>query len=144
MAESAAKRELAAVSSAVPEWWKCPVLGDWQPVWAWWGMVPREVVTVMHSVTDSSRAASSVLRRVQDALMTGTAAMWAARNSAVLQRELEWGVNVSKRIAVRSGWVRSSPSGRKRGRPPKALEDLAESSRRARDRAADKEEVTVR
>ena len=40
-----------------------------------------------------------------------------------------------------TGWVRSAPSGRKRGRPPKALEDLAESSRRARDRAADKEEV---
>ena len=54
--------------------------------------------------------------------------MWQARNSEVLLWERDRDVTQSKAEVKRGIWTKPEPTGRKRGRPPKAEHDLAEST----------------
>ena len=110
--------------------------------WQWCGFVTAEGAQALRCRLGRMEA-DRLLRRVQDIRMEAAVDMWKARNSAVLQWEQQRGVTKSKTEVKRGKWERAEPTGRKRGRPPKAESDLSEGALQAKLRKQEREDVAT-
>ena len=95
-----------------------PGWGAWQRWWGWMGLVPQEV----RSKVDLGEV--KLVLASAKVLAEAGRDMWEARNEAQQRWELERGIT-QRKMAVRKREWKQAPTGKARGRPKKALEDLS-------------------
>ena len=95
-----------------------PGWGAWQRWWGWMGLVPKEV----RGKVDLGEV--KLVMASAKVLAEAGRDMWDARNDAQQRWELERGI-AQRKMAVRRREWKKAPTGKARGRPKKALEDLS-------------------